>query len=109
MPEAEHAGALAPVLDDLLSVRRLQIEMPENAEFVRVRLDRLDRELVDLLAQGGGRMDDGRVNPGLGHLLQRVVLRIGRDLPVMRRHPAVFPDVDLRIDDQHRVLSRSRL
>ena len=47
-------------------------------------------------------MDDGRVDPGLGHLLQGIVLRIGRDLPVLRRHLAVFPNVNLRIDDLHR-------
>ena len=107
--EAEHAGPLAPIAHDLLAVRRLQIEMAEDAELVGMRLDRLDGELVDLLAQRAGRMNDRGIDAGLGHLLQRVVLRIGRDLPVMRRHPAVFPDVDLRIDDQHRVLSRSRL
>src|SRR5438445_124013 len=56
--EAEHAGPLPPVAHDLLAVWRLQIEMSEDAEFVGVRLDRLDGELVDLLAQGRRRMDN---------------------------------------------------
>ena len=107
--ETEHAGALPPIAHDLFAVWRLQIEMSEDAEFVGMRLDRLDGELVDPLTQRGGRMNDRGVDTGFGHLLQRVIFRIGRDLPVMRRHPAVFPDVNLRIDDQHRILSRSRL
>ena len=67
--KAEHAGALPPVLDDRLAIRALQVEMPENAEFVRVPADRLDRQLVDLLAERAGRMNDRRVDPGLRHLL----------------------------------------
>ena len=78
-----------------------QVEMAEDAELVGVRLDRLDRQHVDRLAERAGRMEHRRVDPGLRHLLQRIIHRIGRDLPVMRRHLGVFPDVDLRIDDQH--------
>src|SRR5207248_7242640 len=62
--EAEHAGPLPPVAHDLLAVCRLQIEMSEDAEFVGVRLDRLDGELVDLLAQSGGRMNDCGIDAG---------------------------------------------
>src|ERR1700722_6588420 len=49
------------------------------------------------------------VDPGLLHLGQRIVDVVGRDLPVMRRHLAVFPDVDLRVDDQHGVPPRISL
>ena len=105
--KAEHVGALSPVLDDRLAIRALQVEMPEDAEFFRVPADRLDRQLVDLLAERAGRMDHRRVDPGLRHLLQRVIHRIGRDLPMLRRHPGVFPDVDLGIDDRHRFFLRS--
>ena len=31
----------------------------------------------------------------LGNLLQCIVHIIGRDLPVLRRHPGVFPEMDL--------------
>src|SRR5580704_2782365 len=51
-------------------------------------------------------MQDRGVDPGRFHLGQRIVDVVGRDLPVMRRHLAVFPDVDLRVDDQHGVPPR---
>jgi hypothetical protein len=56
---------------------------------------RLDRQRVHRLAERAGRMEDSGINPGLGHLLQRVLLGIGRNLPVMRRHLGVQPDVNL--------------
>ena len=69
-----------------------------------MRLDRLDGEHIDRLAQRARRMDDRRIDPRLRHLLQEIVLRIGRDLPVVRRHLAVFPNMHLRIDDAHALL-----
>src|SRR5256885_8954815 len=93
--KAEHAGALPPVLDDRLAVWALQVEMPEDAEFVWMAADGLDRQLVHLLAERAGRMDHRRIDPGFRHLLKRVMHRVGRNLPVLRRHPGVFPDVDL--------------
>ena len=102
-PETEHARPLPPVPDDLLAVRRLQVEIAEDAEFVGMGFDRFDRLHVRPLAEGAGRMDDRRVDPGLGHLLQRVIDIVGRDLAVLRRHPRVFPKVDLQIDDLHRL------
>jgi len=59
---------LPPILDDRLAIRALQVEMPEDAEFVRVPADRLDRQHVDFLAERAGRMDHRRVDPGLSHL-----------------------------------------
>src|SRR4029450_5190545 len=38
---------------------------------------------------------------GRGHLGQRIVDRIGRDLAMVPAHLAVLPEVDLRVDDQH--------
>src|SRR5262249_27897703 len=90
-----------PIADDLLLVGGFEVEMAEDAELVGMRLDRLDRLDVDRLAERRGRMQHRRIDPGFFHLGQRVVHIIGRNLPVMRRHLAVFPDVDLRIDDQH--------
>src|SRR5215218_10214927 len=54
--EADHAGPLPPVPDDLLAVRRLQIEMAENAELVGMRPGGLDRLHVDRLAERAGRV-----------------------------------------------------
>src|SRR5215469_3796726 len=45
--EAEHAGAPAPVANDLLAIRGLEVEMPEDAELIGVRLDRRDRLPID--------------------------------------------------------------
>ena len=56
-PKPEHARPFAPMGDDLLAIRALEIEMPEDAEFVRVQAHRLDGELVDGLAERAGRMD----------------------------------------------------
>src|SRR5712691_10028035 len=103
--EAEHARPLPPILDDVEPVRRRQIEIPEDAELVGMRFDRFDRQRVHRLAERAGRMEHRGIDPGLCHLLQRIFFRIGRDLPVMRRHLGVLPDVDLRIDDQHRTFS----
>src|SRR5262245_65501284 len=55
--EPEHARPLAPAGDDFFSVRALQIEMPEDAELVRVQPHRLDCLGVDGLAEGAWRMD----------------------------------------------------
>ena len=93
--ETQHARPLPPVPDDVLAVRALQVEMPEDAELVRMRLYRLDRLHIDRFAQCAGRMNDRGIDPRLGHLLQGVVDVIGRDLPVLRRHPRVFPEMDL--------------
>jgi hypothetical protein len=71
--ETEHAGPLAPILNDVLAVRALQVEMPEDAELIGVPAHRLDGQLVDLLAQRAGWMYHRCVDSGLGHFLQRVV------------------------------------
>ena len=76
-------------------VRGLQVEIAEDAEFVRMGFDRLDRLHIRPLAERAGRMDHRRIDPGLRHLLQGVIHIIGRDLPVLRRHPGVFPEMDL--------------
>ncbi len=99
--ETEHARALAPVGDDLLAIRALEIEMPEDAEFVRVLAHRLDGVSVDRFSKRAGRMDHGAIDPGRGHLGERIFNGIGRNLAMVRAHLAVAPDVDLRIDDQH--------
>ena len=87
--------------DDVLAIRAFEVEMPEDAEFVRVQAGRLDGENVDRLAERAGRMDHRAIDPGRGHLGQRIIDRIGRDLAMVRAHLAVLPDVDLGIDDQH--------
>ena len=87
--------------DDVLAIRAFEVEMPEDAEFGGVQARRLDGENVDRLAERAGRMDHRAIDPGRGHLGQRIVDRIGRDLAMVRAHLAVLPDVDLGIDDQH--------
>jgi hypothetical protein len=49
-------------------------------------------------------MDHGRVDAGLVHLVQQVLGRVDLDLPVGGRawRPGA-PDVDLRIDNVHRL------
>jgi hypothetical protein len=100
-PEAEHARALAPMRHDLLPVRALEIEMPEDAELVGMLLHRLHRVDVDRFAQRGGRMEHRGVDAGGSHLGQCILDGIGRNLAMLRAHLRVLPDVDLRIDDQH--------
>src|SRR6267143_3036768 len=51
-------------------------------------------------------MDHRAIDPGRGHLGQRIIDREGRDLAMLRAHLAVLPEVDLGIDDQHGVLLR---
>jgi hypothetical protein len=49
-------------------------------------------------------MDQRRIDAGLVHLLQQVILRENGHLPMVRiRRLATAPDVHLRIDDQHGV------
>jgi hypothetical protein len=74
-----------------------------------VQARRLDGENVDRLAERAGRMDHRAIDPGRGHLGQRIIDRIGRDLAMVRAHLAVLPDVDLGIDDQHGVLRMIRV
>src|SRR5881296_2028187 len=108
-PEPEHPRPIAPALDDLLAIGALEIEMPEDAELVGVPAHRLHGEHVDRLAQRAGRMDHRAIDPGRGHLGQRIIDRIGRDLAMLRAHLAVLPEVDLGIDDQHGVLLAAEL
>jgi len=83
--KAEHARPLPPVPDDLLAVWRQQVEIPENAEFLRIGLDGLDRLNIGPFAKRAGRMDHGGVDPGLRHLLQRIVhISIVNDSPLLR-------------------------
>src|SRR3954454_2120358 len=49
--KAEHARPRAPVADDLFLVRRLEIEMAENAELVGICLHRFDCLHVDGFAE----------------------------------------------------------
>src|SRR5439155_26134225 len=97
----EHARPLAPAGDDLFAVWALQIEMSEDAELVAMLAHRFDSEDVDGLAERAGRMDHRAIDAGRGHLGQRIIDRIGRDLAMVRAHLAVLPEMDLRIDDQH--------
>src|SRR2546422_3106046 len=53
------------------------------------------------------RMDHGAIDPGRGHLGQRVVGRIGRDLTMVRAHLAVLPEVDR--SEEHTSELQSRL
>src|SRR5262249_419726 len=60
--KAEHARPLPPILDDVLLVRRLQIEIAEDAEPARIRLYRFDRLNVGRFAERAGRMDDRSID-----------------------------------------------
>src|SRR5262249_13864228 len=85
--KAEHARPLSPILDNLLLVRSLKVEIAEDAEFLRIGLDRLDRLNIGAFPERAGWMDDRRVDTGLGHFFQRIIHIIGRYLPMLRRHP----------------------
>src|SRR5262249_55020469 len=106
-PETEHARALAPVRDDLLAVGTLEIEMPEYAELVRMLAHCVDGLDVDRLAERAGRMDHRAIHAGRGHLGERIVDRIGRNLAMVGAHLGVLPEMDLRIDYQHLYSSKS--
>src|SRR5262249_26941722 len=100
--ETEHARrALAPVRDDFLAIRALQIEVPEDAELVRVAPHRLDRVGVDGIAKGTRRMDYRAIDPGRLHLRERLVVRVRGVLAMVRAHLPVLPDMDLGVDYQH--------
>ncbi len=99
--ESHHARTLAPARDDLLAIRALQIEVPEDAEFVGVQAHCLDSVTIDRLTERAGWMDYRAIDSGRGHLGECVIDRIGRDLAMLRAHLAVLPDVNLRIDYQH--------
>ena len=92
---------VTPIGDDLLTIRAIEIEVPENAELVRVLACRLDGQRVARFAVRARRMDHRAVHAGRGHLGQGFVGRVGRSLAMVRAHREVFPDVDLRVDDQH--------
>src|SRR5712691_8278955 len=108
-PKPEHALPLAPMRDDALAIRALEVEMPEDTELVGVPAHRLDGENVDGLAERARRMNHRAIDPSRGHLGQRIIDRIGRDLAMVRAHLAVLPEVDLGIDDQHGVLLAAQL
>ena len=74
--------------------------MPQDREPVRVPASRLDRDL-DIVGIPSGRMEHGRVDPTLAHLLQAILGAVAGDLPVLPGRRALRPDMDLRVDDQH--------
>ena len=74
--------------------------MPQDREPVRVPASRLDRDL-DIVGIPSGRMEHGRVDPTLAHLLQAILGAVAGDLPVLPGRRALRPDKDLRVDDQH--------
>ena len=74
--------------------------MPQDREPVRVAASRLDRDL-DIVGIPSGRMEHGRVDPTLAHLLQAILGAVAGDLPVLPGRRALRPDMDLRVDDQH--------
>src|SRR5687768_237149 len=77
VPKPQHARrAFAPMRDDGLPSRALEVEMSEDAEPVRVALHRFDGVGVDGVAERAGRMDHRTVDPGRFHLGQRLVVRI---------------------------------
>src|SRR5215831_11549836 len=98
-PEPDHPGALAPARHDVLTVRALEIKMAQDAELARVLAHRLDSEGIDWLAERTRRVDHCAIDAGRGHLAERIVGRVGRNLAMLRAHLAVLPKVDLGIDD----------
>src|SRR5262252_943827 len=67
--EAQHARPLPPVFDDVEPIRTLQVEIPQDTEFLWALARCLDRQRVHRLAQRAGWMEYCRVDPGLRHLL----------------------------------------
>ena len=78
--------------------------MSEDAELVGMAAYRFDGVGIDGFAQRAGRMDHRAIDPGRFHLVQRGVVRIRGVLAMVGTHPAVLPDMDLRIDYQHELL-----
>src|SRR5262249_551799 len=79
-------------------------KVPQDREPIGMLARRLNRQLTRIRVPSRW-MDHGRVNAGFIHLLEQIVLREGRDLPVTRvPRFLVGPDVNLCIDDQHGVL-----
>ena len=102
--ETEHARPALQAVDRRAALGLVEREVAEDGETVGVPARRLDRQCVGIRVPPG-RMDHGRVDAALVHLLQHVVGREVRDLTVVRVGGlVVLPDVDLRIDDEHGVL-----
>src|SRR3989442_6849661 len=103
--QAQHPGPALPAVDQAATLGPIEREISQDREPVGMLAVRLDRLLVGVRIPRGRRMDHCRVDARVVHLLQQLVLREGRHLPVMGiRRLAARPDVDLRIDDLHRLL-----
>jgi hypothetical protein len=83
--------------DDVLAIRALEVEMPEDAELGWVSAHR-HGEHVDHLAERAGQMDHRVIDAGRSH---RALSTEYVGIWQWRAHPAVLPEVDLGIDDQH--------
>ncbi len=95
-------ATLAPVLDDLLAVRR---SGDRNARGCRTSPGAASppstaSSLTASPSELGGWITAAST-PGRFHLGQRIVDPVGRDLAMVRAHLSVLPDVDLGIDYQH--------
>src|SRR5262249_36933136 len=96
------ARALLPRVDQRATLGLVEGEVAEDREPVGMRAHGLDAELVRVRIPGRVRRENGRIDAAGVHLLQRVFLQVGGDLPVPRAGGvARVPEMNLRVDDQH--------
>jgi hypothetical protein len=87
--------------DEIAAVRVVEIEPAHDRETIGVFAYRLDRELVRIRVPQH-RVDQCPVDAGLIHPRDRLLRRI-RFLAMVRGRRALFPEMDLSVDDQHGV------
>ena len=105
--QPEHPRPAFPAVDQAAALRPVEREIAENREPVGMLARGLDRERVGI-GIPSRRMDHRGRDAGFVHLLERVVRAVVGNLTMVRVWLAAFPDVDLRVDDQHALLPAFR-
>ncbi len=96
--QPDHARPL-PMGDEVAAVRVVEIEPAHDAEAIGIFPHRLHRQLVRIPVPQH-RVDQRAVDAGFIHRGDRLRRRVWL-LAVRRRWRALFPEMDLRVDDQH--------
>ena len=100
--QAEHPRALLPRIHQRATLGLVEREVAEDRELVGVLAGGLDAELVRVRVPRRVRSEHRGIDAAGVHLLQRLVLQVGGDLPVPGAGGvARIPEVNLRVDDQH--------
>ncbi len=104
--QAEHAGTLLPVRDEIAPLRIVEIEPAHDREAIGIFPHRRLRQLVRIRVPQH-RMDQRAIDAGFVHARNRLLGRI-RKLAMMRRRRSFLPEMDLCIDNQHAASSFPR-